>query len=204
MTGKMITLYGINGIGKTTQAELLVKFLRAEGKRANCLKYPLYDLEPEGPFIHKYLRDANFRKKNELTTEELQQKYTDNRTRYEPELKKRLTAGEWIVAEDYTGTGIAWGLTWGADLEYLEWMNQSLYEPDLCILMHGERFQMAIETEHRNEMADERIKVCKNFHVLLGEHYGWEQVAANRSIEVISHDIVGIVQNHFAAALIKK
>ncbi len=190
MAGKMITLYGINGIGKTTQVELLVQFLKSQGKQASRLKYPVYDLEPEGPFIYQYLRDADFRRENELTTEALQQKYADNRRRYEAELQRRLSEGEWIVAEDYTGTGIAWGLTWGADLEYLEKINQDLYQPDLSILMHGERFDTAIEAGHRNETAEERIKICKNFHLLLGERYRWQQVNANQSIEQVAEDII--------------
>jgi len=52
MAGRMIALYGINGIGKTTQAELLVRFLQSQGKQASRLKIPVYDLEPEGPFIY--------------------------------------------------------------------------------------------------------------------------------------------------------
>lgn len=195
MAGKMITLYGINGIGKTTQVELLVQFLISQGKRASRLKYPLYDLDPEGPFIYAYLRDADFRRENELSTEALQQKYADNRKHYEAELKRRLSEGEWIVAEDYTGTGIAWGLTWGADLEYLEAINRDLHQPDLNILMHGERFDTAIEAGHRNETAEERIKICKNIHLLLAEHYEWQQVNANQSIERVAKDIIRIVQD---------
>ena len=194
MRGKMITLYGINGIGKTTQVELLVQFLKSQGKQASRLKYPVYDLEPEGPFIYQYLRDADFRSENELSTEALQQKYADNRKRYELELKRRLAQGEWIVAEDYTGTGIAWGLTWGADLEYLEAINQDLYQPDLNILMHGARFDTAIEVGHRNETAEDRIKICKNFHLLLGERYHWQQVNANQSIGQVAEDIIQIIK----------
>ncbi len=195
VSGKMITLYGINGIGKTTQVELLVEFLIAQGKQASRLKYPIYDLDPTGPFIYKYLRDPEFRKANELSTEALQEKYADNRKRYEPELRKRLAAGEWIVAEDYIGTGIAWGLAWGADLEYLEKINEDLYRPELSILMHGERFNTAIEAGHRNETAEERIRICKNFHLLLGERYHWKQVAANQSVEKVSEDIISIIKN---------
>ena len=190
----MITLYGINGIGKTTQVERLVAFLESQGKPASRLKYPVYDLEPEGPFIYKYLRDADFRREHELSTEALQQKYADNRRRSEEALKKRLAEGEWIVAEDYTGTGIAWGLTWGADLEYLERINRDLLQPDLCILMHGERFDTAIEAGHRNEMAAERIRICKNFHWLLAGRYGWQCVNANQSIEQVAEDIIRIVK----------
>ena len=70
--GKFIAIYGINGIGKTTQIELLVKYLKLAEKDAHKLKYPIYDLKPEGPFIYKYLRDPKFRKRNELSTHQLQ------------------------------------------------------------------------------------------------------------------------------------
>lgn len=194
MAGKMITLYGINGIGKTTQAELLVKFLQSQGKQASHLKIPVYDLEPEGPFIYKYLHDEKFRKENEVTTEVLQEKYAKNRERYEPTLRKRLAAGEWIVAEDYVGTGIAWGLAWGADLEYLEKINKDLFQPDLNIFMYGQGFKTAVEAGHRNEMADERMRICKNFYLLLADRYEWKRVDGNQSIESVAKNIASIIK----------
>jgi dTMP kinase len=193
--GKMIAIYGINGIGKTTQVELLVEYLKSKGKNASRLKYPIYDLEPEGPFIYKYLREPEFRKNNELSTDDLQRKYTENRRRYETELKKRLESGEWIVAEDYIGTGIAWGLTWGGDLEFLEEINEDLMKADLEILMHGDRFNTAIEKDHRNEMEPEKIKICKNFHRLLAGKYQWKIINANQSVEKVKDEIIKIVDN---------
>jgi len=190
----MITIYGINGIGKTTQVELLVKYLRLRGKNASRLKYPIYDLKPEGPFIYKYLRDPKFRKKNELSTDKLQLKYAQNRKRYEKELKKRLDSGEWIVAEDYIGTGIAWGLAWGGDLEYLEKINKHLYQENFSVFMHGDRFITAIEKDHRNEMEPERLKICKNFHLLLAGRYNWKIVNANQSVKKVKNDIIKIVK----------
>lgn len=194
--GKMIAIYGTNGIGKTTQTERLVAYLQANGKNASRLKYPIYDLEPEGPFIYKYLRDPKFREKNELSTYELQKKYADNRKRYEKELKKRLEKGEWIVAEDYIGTGVAWGLTWGGNLEYLEKINEKLFQVDLSILMHGERFNTAIEKDHRNEMEADRIQICKNFHFLLSRLHGWKVVNANQLVDKVQRDIRKIIKNN--------
>lgn len=193
--GKFIAIYGTNGIGKTTQTERLVAFLQSQGKEASRLKYPIYDLEPEGLFIYKYLRDPKFRKKNELSTHELQKKYADNRKRYEKELKRRLSKGEWIVAEDYTGTGIAWGLVWGGDLEYLEKINAKLFKEDLSILMHGNRFTTAIEKDHRNEMDSDRMVISKNFHFLLSKLHNWNVVNANQSVEKVQADIRKIVKN---------
>ncbi len=198
--GKFIAIYGVNGIGKTTQTKKLVAFLQSCGKKASRLKYPIYDLKPEGPFIYQYLRDANFRSKNELTTHELQKKYVDNRKRYEKKLLERLSNGEWIIAEDYIGTGIAWGLTWGGDLEYLEKINKNLLKEDLSILMHGNRFTTAIEKNHRNESEEEKIKISKNFHFLLAERYGWKVVKANQekgkeeNIKKVQSDLRKIVE----------
>jgi dTMP kinase len=188
--GKFIAIYGINGIGKTTQVDLLVEFLKAQGKNASRLKYPVYDLEPEGPFIYKYLRDPKFRAENELSTHKLQKKYAENRLRYEPILRERLNNGEWIVAEDYTGTGISWGLTWGGKLDYVEDVNEDLLKPDMEILMDGPRFLSAIEKDHRNEMEPERIEICRNFHRLLSDRYGWTKVNAKQKIDKVQLDIV--------------
>ncbi|MFZ2975480.1 MAG: hypothetical protein WA055_02495 [Candidatus Moraniibacteriota bacterium] len=195
--GKFIAIYGINGIGKTTQVEILVKYLQSQGLNVSRLKYPVYNLEPEGPFIYSYLRDPKFRKKNQLSTDELQQKYADNRTRYEKELKKRLNSGEWIIAEDYLGTGISWGIVWGGDLEYLEKINKNLLEPDLSILMHGKRFNTAIEKDHRNEMDSEKIQLCKNIHLLLADRYGWKKINANQEIEKVKKDIVKLIRKTY-------
>jgi thymidylate kinase len=192
--GKFIAIYGINGIGKTTQVDLLVKYLKNQGKKVSRLKYPIYDLEPEGPFIYNYLRDPKFRKENELTTHKLQKKYAVNRMRYEPTLRKRIENGEWIVAEDYKGTGISWGLTWGGELDYLEDINEELLKPDLEILMHGSRFISAIEKDHRNEMESERITICKNFHFLLADRYDWKKVNAKQKVEKVQNEIIKIIE----------
>lgn len=195
--GKFIAIYGINGIGKTTQVEILVDYLKKKGKKAFRLKYPIYELEPEGPFIYKYLRDPGFREKNELSTHKLQKKYAENRMHYEPLLRERLKKGEWIIAEDYTGTGISWGLTWGGDLAYLEDINEDLLKPDLEILLDGNRFFSAIEKDHRNEMSPERIMICKNFHNLLSVRYNWERVNPKQKMEIVHEDILKIINKYF-------
>ena len=40
--GKFIVLYGINNLGKTTQAKMLVDKLKLHGLEAEYLKYPVY------------------------------------------------------------------------------------------------------------------------------------------------------------------
>jgi dTMP kinase len=187
--GKFIVIYGINGTGKSTQVKNTIDYLERKKIKVQYLKYPIYDLRPEGPFIDKYLRDEKFRKKNPQTTEQLQTKYAKNRKRFEGKLKNILAKGTWVVAEDYLGTGIAWGLTWGADLEYLEDINRNLLQPDLTILLHGKRFLTALEKGHRNESNEEKMSISKNFHRLLACRYDWKLIDSNQEIKEVSRDI---------------
>ena len=70
--GLFIVIYGINNIGKSTQATMLADALTASGLKAEYLKYPIYDLSPTGPQINEILRSG---KKQEISEEEFQALY---------------------------------------------------------------------------------------------------------------------------------
>ena len=46
MKGKLIVLYGINNIGKTTQSDLLAEYLSKNNFDVEQIKLPDYALEP--------------------------------------------------------------------------------------------------------------------------------------------------------------
>ena len=75
-----------------------------------------------------------------VTEEELQMWYSLNRYQFDPQIRKKLANGITIVAEDYTGTGLAWGSAKNADSNWLVEVNKFLCKPDLEILIDGERF----------------------------------------------------------------
>ena len=127
-SAKFIVLYGINNLGKSTQAKLLVEKLNFAGRTAKYLKYPVYDLEPSGKMLHDYLRGENPFK---LTPREAQLVYAFNRGQYEPTLKANLEAGTDIVAEDYWGTGVAWGMGAGVNKKFLLELNSEFLREDL-------------------------------------------------------------------------
>lgn len=188
--GKFIVLYGINNLGKSTQAKILIEKLNQQGIKAEYLKYPVYGLEPTGPQINQILRGGEAQK---ITEEELQTLYTQNRRDYEPTLKQKLESGIWIVAEDYTGTGIAWGNTKGASLEFLENLNKDLLKEDLGILFIGERFLEGKEEKHIHESNDELMNRCALTHKMLGERYGWKTINANQPKEKVQEDLWDII-----------
>src|SRR3989344_2770441 len=186
--GKFIVIYGANNLGKTEQANRLIARLKEEGIKANYLKYPVYDLEPTGPIINAALRRGL-----ELSDLELQKQFAENRRDFEPQLKRVLGEDVWVVAEDYKGTGIAWGITQGASLDEMEEINRDLLENNLEILLDGQRFASGVEKGHRYEDYANWQK-AREVHLMLAERYGWKVVNANQAPNKVADYIWEIVE----------
>lgn len=190
-SGKCIVLYGINNLGKSTQAKLLVEMIKAHGGQAEHVKYPVYDLVPSGVLLNNFLRNGNY---YDLSAREAQIVYALNRSQYEVEIIKKLAAGIHVIAEDYTGTGIAWGIGNGVDEDFLKFINSHLLKEDVAILMDGERFIEAREAGHHHEKNDELTERVRSIHQRLGREYGWQVVNANQPIDTVHGDIWRLVK----------
>ena len=177
--GKFITLYGINNIGKSTHARKLVERLKQSGHEVVYLKYPIYDLEPTGPELNRILRGDQPQKINE---EQLQTLFMQNRQDFEPELRQMLDEGKIVVAEDYTGTGIAWGMAKGVDQKWLETLNAPLLKEDFAILLTGKRDLRARETQHLHEQNDELVQKVADILLHLAKTSDWKIIQTQTEI----------------------
>ncbi len=189
--GIFIVIYGINNLGKSTQAQLLVESMENSGLKAQYLKYPIYDLTPTGPLINEVLRGAGGQS---MPEEELQAIYTQNRRDYQPQLIKLIDEGINVVAEDYIGTGLAWGWSKGADLEKLIASNKGLLKPDIEILLDGERFIEAKEDGHLHEKNDDLVEKCRANHLQLAARFNWAVVNANQEVEEVQEEILKVIE----------
>ncbi|MBI5152516.1 hypothetical protein HZA39_03205 [Candidatus Peregrinibacteria bacterium] len=191
--GKFITFYGINNIGKTTHAIRLVNRLNAMGLNTIYRKYPKYDLSPSGPYLNRILRKSK-RNQQPISEEELQMWFTINRYQCQPELSRLLAEGKIIVAEDYTGTGLAWGWLKGANLQWLEEMNKYLLKEDLAVLLEGKRTMRAKEEAHIHEAHDELVEKSKKVHHILAKKYGWKIVDLEKSKDATFEKVWEVVE----------
>ena len=190
--GKLIVFYGINNLGKTTQAEMLVDWLNQSGIPAVYLKYAIYYLEPTGKRINAYLREGN---PENLSPKEFQELQVQNRKDYEPILQQKLENGIWVIAEDYVGTGIAWGVGNGVDQTYLEEINAPLLKEDFAFFFDGERFTAGIEKVHMHEQNNELTEKVRKVHQDLAQKHGWIPINANKSKEEIHETIKNTILN---------
>ncbi len=168
----LITIYGVNNIGKTTHTKRLVERLKAAGHDAVRVKYPAYDVHPSGDYLHTLLRSGG----QAISEHELQLWFIINRHQFQPQLKQWLDEGKIVVAEDYVGTGIAWGTTKGLPLEWMEAANRYLLQEDLAILIDGERAEKSIESGHIHEEKHDLIAKCREVLLGLAEKHDWKSV----------------------------
>jgi dTMP kinase len=187
LKGKLIVIYGINNIGKTVQSKKLISYLKFKKFKVHYFKIPVYNLSPTGPLIDRILRRG---KKQEISEEEFQRMYAKNRKDYQPIIKKKLEKGYIVVAEDYVGTGLAWGSVKGASMDYLKKINKGIIKENLAILLDGERFTKAKEKKHIHENCSNKIigKV-RSQHIKLAREYDWKIVNANQDKEKVFEDI---------------
>jgi thymidylate kinase len=198
MKGKLIAIYGVNNIGKTTHALRLTKRLRQDGYRAVYVKYPVYSLRPTGVFLNKILRGSRGNKQS-MSEEELQMWFTLNRYQFESKLREMLERGVIVVAEDYTGTGIGWGMTKGAKREWLEEINRGLLREDFAILMEGKRAVKSREASHIHESDDILIARAEKNFSKLAALYRWKRIKVQKTKQDTAEAIYLVVRKFLTA-----
>ena len=128
-----------------------------------------------------------------MTEAELQAVFAQNRRWFEPTLCQFLSEGD-VLAEDYVGTGLAWGMTSGISREELDIFNSDLLRPDIEILLDGVRFSSGVEKKHRNEGAGQEVwERNRRIHQELAREFGWVTVDANGEPEEVHARIKDII-----------
>lgn len=186
--GLFVVLYGVEGVGKTKQLELLedkIEEMRVPYKK---LAYPLLNLEPTGPQLRKALWDTAH-----LTPEEkMQEMFAQNRRDFQPTLKSWLDSGVTVIAENYKGTGIAWGLTRNVPQEKLDELGKDQIDPDIAIVIDGPiRDDEGDGTIYENEQ--EKYALRKMFNIL-ADKYGWIRVGGDAPMLTVAGRIWAVVR----------
>ncbi|MCH8741908.1 dTMP kinase [Patescibacteria group bacterium] len=128
--GKFIVFEGLDGSGKTTQANFLRIFLKRKGCRIVLTKEPTQD-SVVGRKIRKVLDG-----KLEIRPNILQQLFAkDRREHLENVIIPALKAGEVVISDRYYFSSFAFGVSSGVDLEWLIQINDEFLLPDLTLIL---------------------------------------------------------------------
>jgi dTMP kinase len=129
MRGKLVSIEGIDGCGKTTHTRLLAEWLRSQGYRVVVTDEPTDGII--GRIIKRALKGEI---KIQVPTEALL--FAADRVQHVDEvIRPALKAGRIVITERYFYSSLAYQSARGLSMHWLESINRAALKPNLSILI---------------------------------------------------------------------
>ncbi len=204
--GKFITFEGTEGVGKTTQINLLEKYLNT--KNINCV----VTREPGGTLLGEKIRELLLSKNSESIDfmAELLLMFSARAQHLQEVIYPALKNNKWVICDRFTDASYAYqgggrGVPF-ASIKMIENAVHSDFKPDLTILLsgdiesgmqrvskRGEKDRFEIENfEFFERVRKYYLKLAKNN----AERFGL--IDADQSIDKVAHAIQRRVKHRFA------
>jgi len=190
--GKFIVIYGMNNLGKTTKINLLKKYFLQRNISIDILKFPNYNLKPTGHKLFNYSHQGNTLKISPKQTIKLA---IQNQLDFQPEIKRILEKGTWIVCENYFLDNIIWGQMHDLNMDFLINEIETYIQPDLSILFDGkEQFSSGIDPNHPYETDQKIWNKGRGLYLNLCNDYNLQTIQADRDKEKVFIDLIKQIQ----------
>lgn len=129
LPARFIDIEGIDQSGKKTQARLLVAKLQRQGFKVATLGFPVY-ATPAGREIRAFLSG-----KRNYPVQAVHMLYSLNRWENKHVITRKLEDADFLVADRYYPSNLAYGLARGLDFNWLATLDQGLPRPDIVVLL---------------------------------------------------------------------
>ena len=217
--GKLIVIEGVcDGIGKTTQYNMLCDKFKDEGKSIVNHHFPSYGTY-QGVAVEKYLK-GEYGRISQLSPYFIANLYANDRAiTWYSELKKRYEEGEVILLDRYTSSSLIYQSALIKDLvekknfiDYisdLEYNKIGIKEPDSVIFLHAP-FELVTEMRKSrrenegfvNDIHERNLDFMKKVYenaMFVADYLSWDKVACNngnkmKQIEEIHKEVYSLVK----------
>ncbi len=194
MRGKIIALEGIDQSGKRTQTRLLAEELERKGARVGTISFPIYR-SPSGRQIQRFLAG-----KQEYPATALHMLYSLNRWENQDRITSLAEKSDFVIADRYYPSNLAYGVSRGLSLGWLQGLDQGLPTASLVIVLDVPvlssfgRKSSGRDVHERDKQL--LLRVGRTYRTL-AKKLDWKLVDANRPVEEVHDAIWGIVRKKF-------
>lgn len=201
MTGKIITIEGLDGAGKSTQIELLRNRLAARGIKHQFIHFPMLNKGVYGKLIAQYLR-GEFGSIEHVHPKLVALLFAEDRNEYKKQLIQWLSEDYLIIMDRYVNSNIAFQCAktdnsiektelknWILDFEF---NYNHLPKPDISFFLHvpftivenslkkqrtgTDREYLNGKTDMHEDSLDLQRKVYKEYLELLNEQSNFYEI----------------------------
>ena len=204
---KFITFEGIDGCGKTTQINLLSKYLDSIGESNSIIR------EPGGTDVSEKIREILLDKKNQISCDTETLLFLSSRSQLTNEIiSNNIKNNQFTLCDRYTDSTLAYqGYGRGLDISILKTLNNfatSNIKPDLTLVLDidlSEAIKRIGNNQDRMEQSglDFLAKVKKGYHTIVkSNNTGYKLIdCGSRNIESISDEIIDKINNYYKGSI---
>lgn len=130
MTGKLITIEGIDGSGKGTQSQLLLEKLKQAGKKVKMYSFPAYEQTFFGREVGAFLR-GEFGSIDQVHPKLASVLFASDRLEQKPDLLADLNAGYYVVCDRYVESNMGHQAAKFPEQErvaFIDWLEELEYQ----------------------------------------------------------------------------
>ena len=124
----IITIEGVDRSGKSTQADMLVEWMRGRGYETRSFKFPDYSTRT-GELISGHLKSGRADPKT------LHALMAENRRERLGDIRRTMSEAHILVMDRYVESNMAYGLTNGLDRKWLAELDKDMPKSDAVILL---------------------------------------------------------------------
>lgn len=194
--GRFIAIDGLDGSGKGTQSEILVKWLEQQGKKVRVLSFPVYENE-SSVFVRMYLEGKLGKKPSDTNAYAASMFFaTDRYVSYRTDWKKDIDDPDtYVVANRYTTANAVHQLSklpkeeWEGFLSWLwdfEFGKLGLPEPDLVLYLELPPVLSLSLVKSRSDTTGQKMDIheldtaymdkCYDAALYSCQRLGWKQI----------------------------
>ncbi|TSC88270.1 MAG: thymidylate kinase [Microgenomates group bacterium Gr01-1014_7] len=214
MKGKLIVIDGTDGAGKTTQINLLSRWLKEKKIAYEVISFPRYGQNQYAKLVKKYL-EGEYGSINKVDSYKISKFYAGDRLLAKPLIEKWLSRGKLVLANRYVSSNKA---HMGANLpakereKFFKWLDKLEYETngipkeDLTILLDvdpkvGQKNVLSKQKPDLHEDSLAHLEQANKIYLQLsGAEPNWQVVncmqnGQMRSKEDIHREIMNILNS---------
>jgi dTMP kinase len=194
LPARIIALEGIDQSGKRTQARLLLGSLKRKGLRVASISFPVYE-SPAGQEIRRFLQG-----KWDYPPEALHMLYSINRWENQARILSLIERTDFVVADRYTPSNLAYGVSRGLSLDWLQTLDRGLPTADLVIVLDvpvPSSFARKQKNRDVHESDTKLLMKVRHAYKTLSARLGWKIVDATMPVEEVESAVWNIVARKF-------
>ncbi|MGC8481182.1 MAG: dTMP kinase [Acidimicrobiales bacterium] len=195
---RFVAFEGPDGVGKTTQIQLLADHLRSQGLVVVVTR------EPGGTAVGEQIREVLVRASQLGVESELLLLLAARLEHLRLLILPALRRGEVVLTDRYSGSTLAYqGVTRGLGIEFvlrISAMFEDLIEPDLTIYLDAEHPQRDFRFDRHDQFEREGIekwRTVRDAYRLCAERFQWRVVSAEGARARIAEEIARFVDARF-------